>query len=351
MVEALLGTLSVVLVGLIARRIWSPRVAFAAMVIAAVAPPLVIMSTTLISEAVFVPLVLGAVAAALQTGRSAHPLRWTIFTGVLLGLAELTRTNAAVLIPVLAYAVWRAGPGVRPPGRAWLRPAVLVAAAVLTVAPWTLRNWLVMHSFIPVSTEIGYTLAGTYDLASRAEQHWPAVWKEAEHGDSSEYSPIVFNASIHRWGEVKLGNELLAAAERDIRHDPAYMLKVVAWNAIRMFHLGELDFSVDNLRDTDIPRAPAIMEIGGFYVLGVLALGGLLTAAVRRAPLWLWFVPVLLLSTLLVTSFIRFRAAIDPFLVLLAALGVVALHDRFATRRRQRGVPAPEHDPVAGARA
>jgi hypothetical protein len=43
---------------------------------------------------------------------------------------------------------------------------------------------------------------------------------------------------------------------------------------------------------------------------------------VRRAPLWLWFVPLILATTLFVTSFIRFRMGIDPFLVLLAAVAV-----------------------------
>ncbi len=89
------------------------------------------------------------------------------------------------------------------------------------------------------------------------------------------------------------------------------MLEVLKWNAIRMFHLGELDFAVDNYRDTDIPRVPALLAVYGFYPLGVLALAGLLTRRMWRAPLWLWLVPVFLASTLLITSFIRFRSGID----------------------------------------
>lgn len=337
---ALLGTIAVALTALIALRIWGRRVGWIALAVAAVAPPLVVMSTTLVSEALFVPVILGAVAAALEARRSSHPLRWALVCGALIGIAELTRTNAAVLLPPLAFAVLTRRPWWRP--RSLAAPAVVLAAAVLTVAPWTIRNALALHAFVPVSTEIGYTLAGTYDNASRADHHWPAVWKEAEHGASPEYSPIVFYASIDHWSERVFGAHLEAAAFADIRRDPAYVLEAGFWNAVRMFQVGQLDFAVANLRDTDIPRLPALFAVFGFYPLVALALAGLLTSAFWRAPRWLWLVPLGLATTLFVTSFLRFRSSIDPFLVMLAALALAEIplslsgaRDRLAHRRRR----------------
>ncbi|GAC1527639.1 MAG: hypothetical protein NVS2B6_15440 [Thermoleophilaceae bacterium] len=388
--EALLGTATVILVGLIATRIWGRRTGRIALAMAAVAPPLVVMSTTLISEALFVPLMLAAVAAALRARDSARPLRWAVASGLLVGLCELTRTNAAVLLLPLAIAVWGATPrpgdrftnprvrfasaGSSEPGkqdpsrggatagsehgasrrsatagrvrgivkrslsrRALAAPAALLTAAVLTVAPWTIRNAVVLHAFVPVSTEIGYTLAGTYNLASRADHHWPAVWKEIEHGNSAEYSPIYFDASIHGWSELKFGNRLERAAFADIRRDPSYVLTASWWNLMRILHLRELDFAIANLRDTDIPRVPAWFEVIGFYALGALALAGIFTRAVRRAPPWLWLIPLGMLSTVFVTGFIRFRAPVDPFLVMLAAVALDSLRAR--TRRTRVSRP------------
>jgi 4-amino-4-deoxy-L-arabinose transferase-like glycosyltransferase len=324
--EALLGTISVGLIGLIAARIWGRRVGMLALGIAALAPPLVILSTALVSEALFVPLVLAAVLAALEARRSSRPLRWAIVTGVLMGAAELTRTNAVVLLVPLAIALWTAQP--RRGRRALMRVSSMVAAFLLTIVPWTVRNLLTFHAFVPVSTEVGYTLAGTYNQASREDHHWPAVWKEAEHGASPEYASILFYASTQRWDERRLGDRLLAAAIADIRHDPAYVLKVGMWNTIRMFHYGELDFAVRNLRDTGIPRVPALLEIFGFYPLGILALAGIGTGRARRAPAWMWLLPLCLASTIFVTGFIRFRSAIDPFLVMLAAQAIAAVLER-----------------------
>lgn len=320
---ALLGTLTVILIGLIARRLWGRRVGVLALGIAAVAPPLVIMSTALVSEALFVPLELAAVLAALEARRSERRLRWALLTGVLVGIAALTRTNGLLLLLPFALALAPVRGWARP--RRWAAAAAMVLAALATLAPWTIRNWSEFHAFVPVSDEAGYTLAGTYNLTSRADQRWPAVWIEAEHGASPEYSQILFQASMHRWNEVVYGNHLLAAALADIEQDPAYVLKVGYWNMVRMFHLGELDLAVDNLRDTGIPRVPALLEIVGFYLLAVLALAGLATRRIRRVPRWLWVVPACLLTSVFVTGFIRFRAPIDPFLVLLAASGLATL--------------------------
>jgi 4-amino-4-deoxy-L-arabinose transferase-like glycosyltransferase len=336
---ALLGTLSVGLIGLVARRLWGRRVAVLALGIAAIAPPLIIFSTALISEALFVPLVLAAVLAALHARGSPRPYRWAIATGVLTGLAALTRTNGAILlIPFLcAFApvgAWRRA-------RAWGPPLAVVVAAALTIAPWTIRNWAVFRAFIPVSDETGYTLAGTYNEVSRAAHRYPALWIEAEHGASPEYARILATARRRHWNEPTYGSHLQAAAIADIKRDPAYVLKVALYNGIRMFHLGEVSLDLGNLRDTDIPRWLGLIETNTFPLLGVLGLGGLLSRRARRVPKWLWLVPLSLLTTLFVTGFVRFRAPIDPFFVLLAALLVADIGEQVAHLRR--GLSALSH--------
>jgi hypothetical protein len=61
-----------------------------------------------------------------------------------------------------------------------------------------------------------------------------------------------------------------------------------------------------------------------FWVVGLLAIGGLFTRAVRRVPFSLWLVPLLvwLSEAPITTGTPRFRAALDPFFILLAACAV-----------------------------
>lgn len=349
LVGAFLGTLSVGLIGLIALRLWGKRVGVLALCIAAIAPPLVILSTALISEALFVPVVLGAVASAVEARRSRHRYRWAILTGALVGIAALTRTNGLLLLLPLALAL---APGRRRRLRMarWAPAAAMFLAAIAVLVPWTVRNWIVFHAFVPVSDESGYTLAGTYNEVSRADRTQPAVWIEAEHGASPEYSQILFLASIEHWNELKYGNRLQAQSIAEMKSDPGYVLKVGYWNTLRMFHLTELNLAVLNLGNTDIPRTAALFEIYGFYPLGLLALGGLLTRRARRAPKWLWLVPVCLATSVFITGFIRFRSPIDPFLVMLAALAVAAALERRPGARAGEADP-PGSEPAAASPA
>ena len=58
----------------------------------------------------------------------------------------------------------------------------------------------------------------------------------------------------------------------------------------------------------------------------MLAVIGAFTQRARAAPLWLWAVPLLMYLSVvfLVVETPRYRTAIDPFIVLLAALAVSA---------------------------
>ena len=61
-----------------------------------------------------------------------------------------------------------------------------------------------------------------------------------------------------------------------------------------------------------------------FWIFALLALFGAFTRRARAAPLWVWAVPLLMYLgvVFLVVETPRYRTAIDPFIVLLAALTV-----------------------------
>jgi len=129
LIGVLLGTLAVGLVFLIARRIWGPRHALWAAGLTAVFPPLVWLSAALLSELVFVPLVLGLVLVLLRL-RDRPAVLPAALAGLLLGLAVLTRTNGLLLLAPACVAVLAAqGPG---RGRA---AAAMLAAFAVTLIP------------------------------------------------------------------------------------------------------------------------------------------------------------------------------------------------------------------------
>jgi hypothetical protein len=82
-----------------------------------------------------------------------------VVLGAVVGLAALTRGEGLLLLPLLLLPVMR-----RP--RA-VRTAVIVCLAfVVTIGPWTARNWIVFDRSALVATEGGETLAGANCHAS-----------------------------------------------------------------------------------------------------------------------------------------------------------------------------------------
>ena len=220
--NALVGTGIVALIGVISLQVWNQRVALIAMALGAVYIPLILVGQSVMSEPLFVLCMLGAIACALK--------RWALAAGVLMGLAILGRANALILLLPLAWAVWK-GP----------RPAlIMIVAAALTVIPWTIRNYVVLDQFVPVSTQLGSALAGTYNSEAMNNRENPAAWMSLKRVD--DYRPI-FNR-VRETNEAVLEKQLRSASLEYIKEHPGAPLKVAWWTSRRMLDLGGWDWAI-----------------------------------------------------------------------------------------------------------
>ena len=303
--NALVGTGIVALIGVIAFQVWGRRVALIAMALGAVYIPMILVGQSVMSEPLFVLCLLGAIACALK--------RWALAAGVLMGLAVLGRANALILLLPLAWAVWK-GP----------RPAlILCVACALTIVPWTIRNYVVLDHFVPVSTQLGSALAGTYNSEAMNNKENPAAWMSLKRVD--DYRPI-FNR-VRETNEAVLEKELRSASLEYISDHPGSPFKVAYWTSRRMLDLGGWDWAIHTAGTVSAGKRAGAAGIICFWVFALLAIGGAFTRRAREAPLWLWSVPVLMYLgvVFLVVETPRYRMAIDPFVIMLAALALSAL--------------------------
>ncbi|MCX6357906.1 MAG: glycosyltransferase family 39 protein [Candidatus Aureabacteria bacterium] len=167
--QALLGTVVCLLTYFIAYRLCGRRGARLAGLLVACYPSLVIYTCFLMSENLFIPLLVASLWMMLspRMDGKAHAL----FAGVILGLACLTRSVLAGFIPLAA--LWLRGTRVR------LGAFLFLLGALLTIAPWTIRNYRYHHTLVPIDMFGGYNflignnpdatgrqdLARLYDLA------------------------------------------------------------------------------------------------------------------------------------------------------------------------------------------
>jgi SAM-dependent methyltransferase len=88
--------------------------------------------------------------------------------GALTGLAALTRGQGIVLAPIGAL-YWLSRDGVRPAAR---QSIVLALAAALLIAPWTIRNWVVLDSPVLISTNAGVSLRTGHCAECTGTSRW-----------------------------------------------------------------------------------------------------------------------------------------------------------------------------------
>jgi 4-amino-4-deoxy-L-arabinose transferase-like glycosyltransferase len=241
-----------------------------------------------------------------------------LLAGVLGGLTILTRANATVLLLPLALAVWTVRPRWSP--QALVAPAVLVALALLTVSPWTIRNAVVLHRFIPVSTQLGSALAGTYNDQARTDEENPASWRSIRH--VPEYRALYVR--LRQIPEPEVEEILRARSKAYIREHPGYVGKVALWTTLRMFDLGGLDWSRHTASTISVSAGWANAGVFCFWAFTLLAIAGATTRLARRTPLFVWLIPLLLYLSVvfLVVETPRYRTGIDLFVIMLAALGL-----------------------------
>jgi 4-amino-4-deoxy-L-arabinose transferase-like glycosyltransferase len=342
--QAVVGTISVGLIGLVALEVFGGGVAVAAMVLAAVYPVFVELSGTLVAENLLLVFELASIWTALRARRARRPagvFAWIAATGVLTGLATLTHENAALFALPLGVAVWSVA-RTRATRRAGLRalwaPAVLVTCACLMIVPWTIRNAVELHHFVPVSDETGITLLGTYNATSAAKR--PVHYKWDLYLKIPEFKALAKTAP--RYDEVQLSDKLQGLALDYIRAHPFSPLDVAFHNTLRMFEL-EGSFAWHASYDAiGLPARAAGIGVVSFWVLLALAITGLFTSVRREAPRWLWAFPVLYWLSIAFVNVEtpRFREPIDPFLVLLAACAVATAAGRAGIgSSRLRGAP------------
>ena len=327
---ALFGTAAVAAVGCLGRRVGGDRIGLIAAALAAVSPTLIARDGSLMSESLYGLLIVLALLAAYRVldrpvSRSAAIL------GVLLGLAALTRGEALLFVPFLAIPICvRARP--KTVSRRRLVVVTLVSTA-LTLAPWTIRNWVTFGEPVLISFNEASVLAGancdktyngpetgTWDITCLAAAN-PRLGEAAQH------------AIWRRQGLDYIGD-----------------------------HLGDLPrvMFIRVLRTWDLhsPTAQAhgdgrdyhVAVIGTWtYLLVLLPLGicGAVLLYRRRQPLLILISPAVVatISAALTWGLTRLRHPADLTLLVLDAVALAAGYQALKARERRRRTAAA---PAAG---
>jgi 4-amino-4-deoxy-L-arabinose transferase-like glycosyltransferase len=267
-------------------------------------------------------------ALLLATDR-AHPWRGAILGGLAFGYAILVVPTFALKLPFFALATvlyrQRGWAGWRTIGRA-LGPAVLLCAVTLALLiPWTARNAVALHSFVPLTTNSGYNF-----LLGNSENTRPNAGVNI---DISRYEQAAAPLS-----EVARDAYFRDAARDWVLAHPGRALILYAEKALNYFNYrNDLYVATESSRRNDLLL---LLTYGPLLLLFVLRL-----LLARRMPLsaleWLCVGLYLVNPFLdaLATTRIRYRLPFDALLIVVAAVCLELLWHRYREMGRRTENP------------
>ena len=320
---AVLGTVAVVVIGLLARRLAGDRAGWIAAGIAAIYPNLWVNDGLIMSETLAALVVALALLYAYRLIR--EPNVWNaLIVGALCGLGALTRAELVLLVPLLAV------------------PAALVARSVASAQRWKLAGVGVLASAVLIAPWVGYNLArfdeptylSTNDGIALLGSNCDSVYfgdgigltdlkclGPNPRGDQSVDSKIYRDRAFDYIGDHKKRAVLVAFARVGR-----------TWSLFRPWDM--VSYNKGEGREGWVTALGLIV----YYPLLVAAVAGWVVMRRRRRRSWPLLVPVLIVTIASAATYgqTRFRVPAEPTLVVLAAVAIAAVVARDWPARRKR---------------
>ena len=314
LVNALIGALTVVLLVLAVERALDRRTAIVAGAILALLPGPVLWTDVLVAETLHTAVF---VLALLVLVRARPTLPWMAAIGLVIGLGALVRGEALtwVLLPIVLF--WRE----LPQRNLARRIAVVVGVAAIVMAPWTIRNAVVMDAFVPVATNASQTLWSGHQPGATGGQTYPPADYDLQ------FAAVLPDRELE--SSKALRND---AVEYMVTH-PLRELELIP---LKLIHLNRGDsYVLDWVNapgDGEAPplspiaaeRVGVLADAGYFGLLALTVVGGWwLGRAFWRRPIGrlitVSFVTALFLYGFLYYGNYRYRLPYEPLMAVVAA--------------------------------
>jgi 4-amino-4-deoxy-L-arabinose transferase-like glycosyltransferase len=344
---AFVGAATVALIGLLGRRAASPGAGLIAAALAAVYPMLFLTEATLMAESLYVALVTIVLLAAYRAYDEPKPSRF-VALGIAVGLATLTRAEGLVLgvVVVVPLVAFLRSLSTR---ERLQRAAITLGIAVVVIAPWTIRNAVRFHTFVPVSNNAGTLIDGANCDATYGGPQiglWRETFSQPDSGSPASATATAptdqahacfegFDITDPHFDEASAANTDTRAGLHYARTHLGRLPKVAAVRALRTWGLYAPKQQVDFESLEGRPRAWQMRGTVMYWVLLPLAMAGAVIMRRRRRLVWPLVATAVTVTLVAASTYgqQRFRIAAEPALLVLAAVALHAAAQRLRTAR------------------
>jgi len=316
--NALLGTLAVGAVILLAHLLFNEKAALLAGAAAALYPGAISNSTFVLSEAPFCPFMVLCLVLWVLAWKAPNGRRQAVFGvmgGVLAGIATLMRPSWLLFTPFAIVVGFVLVPWL---GKHQFRRHVwvgvwTVAGLTATMMPWWVRNWRVTGGFVPTTLQVGESLydglspeaTGASDMRFVDRFRQQLREEDAQRGNSAAEL-----ASFEQRLDGRMRDEALTWA----KSNPGRVLELAAVKFVRIWNIWPNEPSLRQ------PLLCAVVTVGYLPIL-ILGTCGVWEYGRKNWPCLLCFLPAAYFTCLhmVFVGSIRYRQpAMLPLIVLAA---------------------------------
>jgi len=264
--------------------------------------------------------------ATLKLADSPQRTRDWCFYGLLWGFTLMTNPSLGLLLPFLLG--WASYRGKRAAKLSLWKPALAASIAILCCVPWTVRNYIVFHKFVPLRSNFPLELyiGNNNNYATRQFVWPPKITKERE------------LLRYFHMGETAFMEEEQRKATEFIRAHPKIAIELIGEKFVSFWTGVAEPVQVFKTTDSLLIRALIVCNT----LAAVLALVGMICLFVKRSPYAIpaaAFPPVFPWLYYVTHPNLRYRHPIDPVILLLAAVAASAAWELL---RRTPNLNAPQ---------
>jgi hypothetical protein len=323
LVQAVLGAATAGFAAIVGRRVVSPLTGIIAAFGVALYPNLVFHTAAMLSETLYNFFFLAFLAVLLvRPWPSGLSARRVSAAAVLFGFAVLVRPISLAVLPVLLIVWWASTHSWRTALR-WT--ALTLGIVIALVLPWTIRNEVRMHAFIPLSTNTGDNLCIGHNPKSRGAF---GFFEECNSGQGVQFGTK---------SEIRNDRIKTREAIRYIEHHLSREPWLVTRRAYYMFRRDDdgvqavRSYGADRWMSRDTVLWLSRLANSVYAVVAVVGLVGLVRLTLSRRPDALLIVLSALATVAVPLAFFgdsRFKVPAMPMLIIAAAAAVTRFEPR-----------------------
>ncbi|HXF48804.1 MAG TPA: tetratricopeptide repeat protein [Verrucomicrobiae bacterium] len=334
-VQYLLGAIGVVLLALLAARLFGKKLGIVSGLVFATYASVIYFEGELLLDFLLLPLDLLIFIFLYKAKEKPSPLNWTL-AGLWLGLSAITRPNILIFVPVVLFWIWYCFHKSEMLKRQLKFAAFFLIGVFLPILPVAIHNYRAEKPLVLIASQGGINFyignnpaANGYTsmMPGRLQTNWELAdiraMAKAETGrdlSSAELSDFWYGKGLEFW-----------------KSQPLDAFKLLLKKTCLFFTRFEISNNQDIYlfwKNSSLIRFLPV----GFWLIGPLGLLGIVFSFVnRKARLFSAFILIYAFSVILFFVNARFRLPVLPFLTLFAIYAVFELWKRF--RNKQNLLP------------